>query len=1212
MNPDILVVDDSPTQLEKIHHLLVQHDYRVSTAKNGIQALERIGENIPALVISDIIMPGMGGYELCRRIKDGDNTRRIPVILLTSLSDAGDVLAGLECGADGYLTKPFNEDYLLDMIPRILADSETRDHERRRVTLDLPSPGGPRTIAADPYQMLTLLLSSYEAAVIRNREVLKAENDLQVLNEHLEDLVSERTAALSAEVAERKLAERRIESLARFPAENPHPVMRLSHDGVILYANEASRPILNAWRASVGEEAPSSWRDLIAKAFSVSTADTATVEHLDRAWSIFISSVRDTDYVNLFGWEITESKRVEEALLRSEMRYRRLFEAAKDGILILDADTGSVTDINPFLLHLVGHTKDDVLGKKLWELGFLKDLAMSQDKFLELQRREYVRYGDLPLEASDGRKINVEFVSNVYEVEGKKVVQCNVRDITERILAAQEIQRLNTVLENRVMERTAQLQNANEALEIAKAAADSANRAKSDFLATMSHEIRTPMNAIIGFSDLALKMALGPRQKDYFSKIHGAGVSLLGTINDILDFSKIEAGRLTMERVEFSLDQVLKAVVAVTGQNASAKRLEFILNVPPEVPMDLAGEPHRLQQILVNLVGNAVKFTERGEVELQIALLEKTSEKTKLRFMVRDTGIGMTKDQVAKLFQPFSQADSSMSRKYGGTGLGLSIVRRLVEMMSGQVWIDSEPGKGSTFNFTAWLDFASPGKRRSYSLPPTLEGMRVLVVDDNPIAQEVIRDILQSLRFRVEVVGSGEEAVQSVMEADGKDTYGLVLMDWLMPGIDGIEATRRITQEGIVKNVPAVIVLSASGGGEGERSKALEAGAVNFLPKPITGSTLFDAIIATFEPPPCPDTDDACAERSGNGELEGARVLLAEDNDMNQEIAVELLHGAGMNVVVANNGREAIDRLEEPGARYDLVLMDIQMPEMDGYEATRLIRAQERFADLPVIAMTAHALVEEQNRAEEAGMSDYITKPIDAEAMFDTLRRFYRKEKAAPRGDARPETASPGEAIPEMDGIEVKEALRRIGGNKRLYMDLLRRYVERQENAVERVREALRAGDAALAERIAHTLKGLSGNIGAVEAQAAAGELERSIHDGETEGRTAEMLDRLAFAMRRTIEEIRLAMAASAERKEVTATIPTIPAEPTAIWMKLKLLIEESDSEAVDFLASVREQIADSCPSEDLNRVETALKAYDFPAALRSLKLLLGHREGSN
>ena len=774
---EILIVDDSPTQLEKLSHLLIQRGYAVRTAKSGVQALESINESKPSLVISDIVMPGMGGYELCRKIKGEKATWKIPVILLTSLSDPGDVLKGLECGADSYITKPFDEDYLVEGIPRIIADNAARDRDRQFVKLDIATPEGTRIISADPHQMLTLMLSSYEAAVIRNKELLKAEKELEALNEHLEIRVSERTATLTAilestdssvfsldrryrytafnsshaavmksihgsdisighslaeyqsmpedwdgarknldralegeafvesgfsgeegrsrrffeishypirtesgavigvsvfsqDVTERKLAEEKIESLARFPAENPNPVLRLRRDGVILYANAASRPILDAWNSSIGEVAPAIWRDRVAEAFAVSNAGTAMVEYLDRAWSIYLSPVRETDYVNLFGREITESRRTEEARRVSEIRYRRLFEAAKDGILILDADTGSVDDINPFLLHLIGHSKDEVLGRKIWELGFLKDLAMSRENFLELQRHEYVRYEDLPLESSDGRKIEVEFVSNVYEVEGKKVIQCNIRDISERVQALGEIRRLNDELENRVIERTAQLQRANEALEKAKSEADAASRAKSEFLATMSHEIRTPMNAIIGFSDLALKAPLAPRQKGYFSKIHSAGISLLATINDILDFSKIEAGRLSMERLDFSLDGVLDAVVAITGQKASEKGLEFILNVPTGVPTDLAGDPHRLQQILVNLVGNAVKFTETGEVELKVEFLEIRDEKAKLQFTVRDTGIGMTEEQSAKLFQPFSQADSSMSRKYGGRGLG--------------------------------------------------------------------------------------------------------------------------------------------------------------------------------------------------------------------------------------------------------------------------------------------------------------------------------------------------------------------------------------------------------------------------------------------------------------------------------------------------------------------------------------------------------------
>jgi two-component system sensor histidine kinase/response regulator len=1240
---DILVVDDSPTQVERMRYLLEKNGYRVTTASSGIQALERIGENIPALVISDIVMPGMGGYELCKKMKDGESTWRIPFILLTSLSDADDVLAGLECGADSYVTKPFDEDYLLGMIPQVLSDCARRGRERHWVTLDIPFPGERRTISADPQQMLTLLLSSYEAAVIRNREVLKIDDELHALNENLEERISERTAELTAEMAERKIAEdialsrkakletalesvtdaifisdtqgnfidfndafatfhkfRNKQECAKTFAEYPAFLEVYMESGELASIDQWAVP--RALRGEVGKNVQ----------YSLRRKDTG------EAWvgSYSFAPIRDEagkiGGSVIVGRDITDRNRVEESLRFSEERYRRLFEAAKDGILILDADTGAIVDINPFLLALLGYKKDEIIGQKIWDLGFLKDAVINQINFMELQDKEYIRYENLPLQTSEGRKINVEFVSNVYEVAGKKVIQCNVRDITERILAAQEIQRLNTDLEQRVNERTSQLQDANEALQKAIIAADQANRTKSDFLAAMSHEIRTPMNAIIGFSDLALKTALSPRQKDYFLKIHSAGVSLLGTINDILDFSKIEAGRLSMERIDFSLNQVLESTVSITTQSANAKGLEYVLNVPQEIPSDFAGDPYRLQQVLVNLVGNAVKFTESGEVELQVALLEKTPEKAKLRFAVRDTGIGMTKDQQAKLFQPFSQADSSMSRKYGGTGLGLSIVGRLVEMMGGQIWIESEPGKGSTFTFTAWLDFGSPVNSHSYYLPADLAGMRVLVADDNPVAQTVIGDILRSLRFRVAVVGSGEEAVETVIRAEMGDPFALVLMDWRMPGIDGIEATRRIVKEGIVRKIPAVIVLSASGGGEGERAKALEAGAVNFLPKPVTGSSLFDAIIETFALAPSPYADAAYGERLGNGDLEGARVLLVEDNDMNQQIAEELLHGVGMDVIVANNGREAIGRLEEPGARYDLVLMDIQMPEMDGYEATRLIRAQERFADLPVIAMTAHALIEEQKKAEAVGMNDYITKPIDAEAMFKTLRRFYRKEKLdAPRA-AKPAAVSAGESIPMIAGIDAETALKRIAGNTRLYKDLLRRFVEGQEDATEKVRGALEAGDLILAERIAHSLKGLAGTIGAVEAQGAAGELERSIHDKATEGRTAEILERLSLDLARTIEAIKKANVMAAEEKEETTTIRTLSVDPIEILTELERYIEESDSEAIDFFVSVRQKLVASCPNEDLMGMETVLKAFDFPAALRSLKLLLHRLEDSN
>jgi two-component system sensor histidine kinase/response regulator len=753
---------------------------------------------------------------------------------------------------------------------------------------------------------------------------------------------------------------------------------------------------------------------------------------------------------------------------------------------------------------------------------------------------------------------------------------------------------------------------AQEAIEKARQAAEDANKSKSDFLANMSHEIRTPMNAVIGFSDLALKTDLTPRQKDYVSKIHNAGVSLLGLINDILDFSKIEAGKLEMEHVDFSLEQVLETVTSFASQSTYAKGLELLLNIAEDIPVELVGDPHRLGQVLINLVGNSVKFTEAGEVELRVTLNEKTGEKVKLRFSVRDTGIGMTAEQCSKLFQPFTQADNSTTRKYGGTGLGLSIVRRLVEMMSGQIWVESEPGKGSTFIFTAWFGFSSSKSQIAQSLPAMLEGMHVLVADDNAMAQEVMRNVLQSLRFRVHVVGSGEEAVESVVGFDANDPFGLVLMDWKMPGIDGIEATRRIVKGELVKSVPAVLILSASAGGEDERAKAQEAGAASFLLKPVTASTLFDAIMRTFAPNLLPEKMKTPTRTTEVRVLEGARVLLAEDNEINQQIAIELLTSAGVDVIVAGNGREAVEMLTQGGSRYDIVLMDIQMPEMDGYEAARRIRADERFADLPILAMTAHAFVEERQKAMEAGMNDHISKPIDPQAMFETLRRYYRKAHAqAPHAAATAAPLKQGTSL-EIEGIDVAGGIRRVAGNWKLYMDLLRRYVEGQQNAAGKVREALKNKDRALAERIAHTAKGVSGNIGAADVQAVAGELEESIRKVNPESWTEDILKRFAKVLGTTVARIRSVLEAPSEANEMRRDRKTTdPSALTEILQKLTQYVEESDSEAFEYLESVREELSSACPPEVFEKLRESLKSYNFSMARETLRLLSRDLQGS-
>jgi signal transduction histidine kinase/DNA-binding response OmpR family regulator/HPt (histidine-containing phosphotransfer) domain-containing protein len=743
----------------------------------------------------------------------------------------------------------------------------------------------------------------------------------------------------------------------------------------------------------------------------------------------------------------------------------------------------------------------------------------------------------------------------------------------------------------------------------AKAAAENANQMKGEFLANMSHEIRTPMNAILGLSHLALKTALTPKQLDYLTKIQASAGSLLNLINDILDFSKIEAGKLDIESVSFDLSQVMDDVGNTVAFKARERGLELVFHIARGTPRGLIGDPFRLGQVLLNLTNNAIKFTEKGEVVVTVFPEDDTATTDppgqSLRFAVHDTGIGMNEEQLSRLFSAFTQADGSTTRKYGGTGLGLSISRQLVQLMGGTIGVTSDPGVGSTFSFTLPFLIDAEGTR-GLALPRRFQALRVLVVDDNEMSRETLRTEMVAMRLSVTVASSGQAALAELRRAEdaGEAPYDLILLDQKMPDMDGPETALKIQSELGLSRQPVLFLLTGDERDE-DKIPAEGQGFKALLMKPISPSALFDNIVTTFGPPKVP------AESQGytspiHHPLTGAKILVVEDNPINQQVTRELLEGWGAEVVLADGGQQALDLLAVVGADYDVALMDLQMPGMGGFEATRRIRTEQQNTSLPIIAVTADAMERERQKCLAAGMNDHVPKPIEPDRLLATLLVWIDpKRLGAPLSSAPAKAAPRVDGLPELPGVEVTSALARVSGNVGLLRNLLNEFRTSWADVAPRLQAAVEEDRLSDALHLAHSLKGLAATLSMTEVTKAAEHLEKDLKRHDLATVPADLSD-LQTALDIVLPGLEALIPAEddedASRPETSARTDENQPSVEQVIAELNDLLRDSDFEAADRLLVLQRLLPGKGPwSDSMAALQQDMDRLDFEAARQSL-----------
>jgi len=818
-------------------------------------------------------------------------------------------------------------------------------------------------------------------------------------------------------------------------------------------------------------------------------------------------------------------------LKQAEVELRKLWlavEQSPNSIVITNLNA-EIEYINQQFSLVTGYSREEVIGKNPSILKSGKTSRTCFDEMWAALNQGNSWSGELVNRRKDGSEyIEWACITPVRQSDGTISHYLAIKeDITEKKRAAAELDSYRHHLEELVAARTQELERARQD-------AEAATVAKSQFLANMSHEIRTPMNAILGMLYLALKQELPATLYNHLSKAQSAAHSLLGIINDILDFSKIEAGKLEFEATEFTLDGVIEQLTDTIGLQADQKGVEFLIRYDVNIPSTLLGDPLRLKQILLNLCGNAIKFTEQGEVELALRMLGEQDGVATLQISIRDTGLGMDEELRGRLFQKFTQADQSMTRRFGGTGLGLAISKHLVELMGGHIWIeDSQPGKGTTICCTLQLQIAQHAeahRRELYAQTGSLlKGVRVLIVDDNEVSREILAEMLRFFHLEVGVVADGASAIH-LLETTAEPAFDLVLMDWRMPGMNGDEATLRIHANRSIVPQPKVIMVTAYGR-EDVMLAAKQAEVDGFLIKPVSPSALLDTMLSVLGRGRILDKqagEPLLAQLTSEPNFAGKRLLLVEDNAINREFAIELLHSVEIDADEAVNGEEALAMIQRQS--YDGVLMDIQMPVMDGLEASRRIRALaekpggERYASLPIIAMTALAMASDAEESQAAGMNDHVTKPVEPERLFSCLAKWLLPVSATELNQdclVKSRQVADRRYSPELlqlQSLQVKDGLRRIGGEEAAYRKQLKRFREHYANAAGELQQLLQADALVAAEHFCHSLKGVAGNLGAHALYECVANIDELLKQQQLPG--SEALEQFGELLRQVISDI--------------------------------------------------------------------------------------------